>query len=232
MGPIITKSTRNYTSVKKSALFCLSLILLLGQNSRAIVKSQLGISLCAFSATVSEDRIRLHWATLQENDNKLFMIERSNNAIDFVLIDTLSGKGTTSQRNDYCLYDKNPVVGISYYRITQVDNSSCESKSDIVSVEYVPKSILCEGISKAQAYPVPFDNSFSININCIEDLKLTIEIRNETGKMVFNAEKNCFQGPNSFTYDEFTHLQSGVYFVLISDQRGCDMLFTQIKGKD
>lgn len=227
MKPIIKKIVFETSFLYKRVLFGLGL-LLLSQNAEAFVNSRFGVKFSSFSAVVSAGQIKLQWSTQQETDNKFFMIERSSNAIDFVLVDTLGGTGTTNQRVDYCLFDENPVVGISYYRITQVDCNYSQSMSNIIDVEYIPEKNNCD-ISMASIYPVPFNDQFSVNINCIKDTKLNIEIRGEVGKKVFDDNACCIIGKNTLVFNELSQFNDGVYFILISDQQGCKLSFTLLK---
>jgi len=83
--------------------------------------------------------IRINWKTAWEKDNSHFVLQRSTNAIDFIDIGVMDGKGTISTQSSYSFIDKDPSVGINYYRIGQVDQGTSDDAriySRIVSVKW------------------------------------------------------------------------------------------------
>lgn len=68
-----------------------------------------------------DEQVYIKWTTASEQNNNYFFIERSTDNVNYNLIDIVGGSGTTNQRKDYSYTDKNPLAGISYYRLGQTD---------------------------------------------------------------------------------------------------------------
>lgn len=77
----------------------------------------------------------LNWQTTAELNNDYFDVERSTDGINFVAIDRVKGKGTTSLPHNYSLVDKKPANGINYYRLRQVDFDGHFVYSNIVMAQ-------------------------------------------------------------------------------------------------
>ncbi len=81
----------------------------------------LPVELISFSADVRDNGILIEWSTASEIDNDFFELERSSNGIDYEVIATVDGNGTINTRSDYAHMDQYPLIGITYYRLVQVD---------------------------------------------------------------------------------------------------------------
>lgn len=92
------------------------------------------IELESFTAVSQTDRIALNWSTLTETNNEKFVIERSADGQNFEPISEVPGSGTSTQRVSYKTYDLNPLDGVAYYRLKQIDIDGQSSYSDVISV--------------------------------------------------------------------------------------------------
>lgn len=97
----------------------------------------LPIELKTFECQSTSDGIILSWSTSVEINNKEFVIEKSEDGINFTTIKTINGKGTSYTQNDYILFDGNPFIGDNYYRIKQVDFNGDFKYSKITSCFYL-----------------------------------------------------------------------------------------------
>jgi hypothetical protein len=100
--------------------------------------STLPIELVSFEAKPTiYNTVDLTWVTASELNNDFFTIERSIDGLNWEIVDTLSGAGTTNQENNYKLTDKRPHFGLSYYRLKQTD-------FDGTTEIFYPKSVFIE----------------------------------------------------------------------------------------
>lgn len=95
--------------------------------------SILPVELGYFKAELDDNIVNLHWITLSELNNDYFQIERTNN-YDFENIGKVNGFGTTILRQEYFFTDYNPLNGVNYYRLKQVDYDGKYEYSNIVYV--------------------------------------------------------------------------------------------------
>jgi hypothetical protein len=95
----------------------------------------LPISLLNFGAKFTPNQtVHLHWQTASERNSSFFAIERSADGKVFEEIDQVDAAGNSSQTLTYETFDKQPLAGISYYRLRIVDNDGTYEYSSVVSV--------------------------------------------------------------------------------------------------
>ncbi len=101
------------------------------------------IELSHFTAKVTrEGVVQLKWTTESEIDNRGFEIQRMSGIdLDWETIDFVEGQGTSFESQEYSYYDRNPPLGINYYRLEQVDFGGATSLSPIESVNQDPKAV-------------------------------------------------------------------------------------------
>jgi hypothetical protein len=112
----------------------------------------LPIELLHFTATPEEGgKVRLDWATATEVDNAGFMVERSGDGDAFEPVEEVPGDGRDSyETKPYRVYDENPLPGISYYRLKQMDYDGTVTYSPVRSV-----SMDAPASSGLQVFPNP-----------------------------------------------------------------------------
>lgn len=102
----------------------------------ALVQSSapLPVELLAFNAAPDGDEVRCTWTTATELSNDFFTVERSADGTVFTDIGEVEGSGTSQAKHDYAFVDKEPLSGLSYYRLRQTDFDGTESWSEVVAV--------------------------------------------------------------------------------------------------
>lgn len=83
--------------------------------------STLPVSISSFDVKLNKNKVDISWTTSSENNNSHFTVERSSNGVDFSLLATVKGAGTSAQSKSYSYVDPSPLTGISYYRLSQTD---------------------------------------------------------------------------------------------------------------
>lgn len=95
----------------------------------------LPIELTKFEATLTQDKtVNIKWTTITESNNQYFTIEKSMDAINWEILEVISGFGDSHQLIDYSIFDSSPFQGTSYYRLKQTDTDGGYSYSGIASV--------------------------------------------------------------------------------------------------
>lgn len=94
----------------------------------------LPVSLLSFTGEKFGDDHKLLWTTASEENNYGFEIWRSADGIRFEFIGFQDGVGTTSEANSYELIDHNPLNGINYYRLTQIDFNGDRTKYQVIAL--------------------------------------------------------------------------------------------------
>lgn len=79
---------------------------------------------------------RLNWITWSEIDNDYFLIQRSEDGINFKNIDMIDGTGNSTETVKYSLNDPNfRRNNINYYKLIQVDFSGQQTISDPIMID-------------------------------------------------------------------------------------------------
>ena len=96
----------------------------------------LPVELVYFTAVVnSENKVDLNWVTASESNSDYFQVERSANGQDFTPIGShVPAAGSSETDRSYAMVDNEPLSGISYYRLKQVDMDGHFEYSEITSV--------------------------------------------------------------------------------------------------
>ncbi len=175
-----------------------------------LVSCVLPIELISFDAENNGNTNVIKWKTATETNNKYFSIERSANAIDFYAIGQVNGAGNSGILKNYSFPDNNPINGIAYYRLKQVDFDGNFKYSNIVSVENINTNE-----NKLTIAPNPADNEIMIYMDCGSSTEEVVNIYDNKGNIVLSKIFTCSKGDNK-TYLDIKELSSGIYMVLVS----------------
>lgn len=95
----------------------------------------LPVELLTFDVSNQHNTNIITWSTATEKNNDYFEVEYSNNGIDWRLIDTVSGSGTSSKKKNYSLMHRDFSNSINYYRLRQVDYNGEVDIFDPISID-------------------------------------------------------------------------------------------------
>ncbi len=166
-----------------------------------------------FTATLIDSRVELNWTTAAEINNDRFIIERSADGIDFVEIGEVTGSGNSSELLMYSFVDEQPMVGLNYYRLKQIDFDGQYEHSEVEVITFSPD---ITGFSaKLQPNPTRADN-----INVVLE---TEDLANEVLLMLIDNSGRKIQEvvylPESFrsqiTLDYNENVSSGLYHIIL-----------------
>ncbi len=172
------------------------------------VYSSIPVELTSFSATSVETGALLQWQTATETNNKGFYVERSSNGINWNKLSFVNGKGTTTNETDYTFLDKEPLIGISFYRLVQVDFDGTMKIHGPVTFN----NNIIHSFDLEQNYPNPFNPVTTINFSLPNDGIASLKVYDVLGNEV-DVLLNGFQkaGRQSIQFDA-SKLSSGIYF--------------------
>lgn len=94
------------------------------------------VEMVFFRAEAQKDHISLSWQTASEVNNDYMSLERSSDGVRFVTMGRVEGSGTSYEKRSYYFEDRQPMNGINYYRLRQVDFDGTETLSGIVSAAF------------------------------------------------------------------------------------------------
>jgi hypothetical protein len=132
----------------------------------------LPVILTDFRAERGGDVVRLHWTTSTEINFEKFVIQRSQQGIDFEDIGEVFGAGRNidNLETHYTFEDQFPLLGTNYYRLKAVDFDRHYEYSDIVGLALT-------GAKSMDVFPNPSTGAaieVSLNFNPSENGQLVI----------------------------------------------------------
>ncbi len=159
---------------------------------RAIVV--LPVNAIDFKTVSSNQKITTTFTTVTEKNNSHFNIYRSADGVKFDLISVLKGNGTSNDKSNYVYNDYNPVNGINYYQIEQVD---LDGKKTVLYTGFANFGI---SNNKLTAH---FNNSgqLSLTVNSTVADLATITLVGVNGNTIFTAKERLAQGLNSLNFN-------------------------------
>ena len=139
--------------------------------------------------------IKLYWKSASEKEMKEYQIERSNDAIVFTNIGTITAKGNAIGITEYEFGDVAPLVGKNFYRVKALDKNGRSTFSTIVKINYgrVDNSLII--------FPNPVVDEINLQIVGIKAGEYILEIFNDLGqklitkKIVYNGGYGLQQIP-------------------------------------
>jgi hypothetical protein len=133
---------------------------------------QLPVELESISASSRSGFIEILWTTAMELNTDYFLVEKSLNGVDFFQIGTVNASGNSFFKKQYSYNDSNPVNGINYYRLKQLDLNGAYTYSWIVATHFDV------GEYRITCYPNPVLPGTELHLKCgdesaIEKVTLT-----------------------------------------------------------
>jgi hypothetical protein len=83
--------------------------------------SALPIELLSFEGKKQVNSNMLYWSTASEYNTNYFIIEKSDDGVEWIGIGQVQSAGNSTQKLDYSLEDKDVSQVINYYRLHQYD---------------------------------------------------------------------------------------------------------------
>lgn len=159
--------------------------------------SSLPIILLTFSTRMTkDDEVLLEWETASEVNNMGFEVKRSSDCKCWNVIGYIEGYGTKDLNSHYTFIDKNPIPGVNYYVLRQMDRNGDDTYSDIRSVHVIMDD-------QINLYPNPTGGILQVMGNDINDIKVI----DKTGRYVKNCELT--------DYIDISELPVGMYIIAI-----------------
>jgi hypothetical protein len=177
--------------------------------------SWLPVELTNFAANCNEkSQVDLKWSTASEQNSENFIIERSRDLTQWEFVSTINAAGNSNYNINYSTVDTDPIGGISYYRLVQVDNNGAEKI-------YGPISVSCSDAENSIiVFPNPTQGNFTVEISSTEIFtNAQLQITDLTGKIIHQRSTNILEGKNQFTF-EGLDLQLGTYIINLNSVNG------------
>ena len=175
-----------------------------------VENSVLPIKLSSFEAKYQHNNVQLNWKTSSESNNSHFEILRSDGT-EFKVIGTVQGAGNSNEERSYHFTDRNPLSGVSYYQLRQIDFDNKSELSKIIPVSVAPKE------TELKAY-IGNSGELVVNIYAIREGKATVEVTDIIGRKILSQQVDLKSGYNTFASQLM--LSSGIYVASLHFENG------------
>ncbi|HAS46173.1 MAG TPA: hypothetical protein DCS93_37175 [Microscillaceae bacterium] len=155
----------------------------------AFAQLSLPVNLLEFTVSQQNDQVLLGWKTASELNNAGFEIQRSTDNQNWESLGFAKGKGTTNAINSYQFKDQNPLLGINYYRLKQIDFDGTFEYSPIKAIKNVVDRI------SLVVYPNPSAGDVSLRMNNVLGKNIQIRLLTYQGKLLdtWNFQSNVIR---------------------------------------
>ena len=162
------------------------------------------VKLSGFSAVRTKQLVALNWTTEFEIDAKEFIVERAEGT-EFRRVGTIASNGNSSTKKSYSFNDKNENLGLTYYRLKNVDLNGKFTYSEIRTVK---------GIGAADdvtVFPNPARSNSKISLVGVA-ANSSIQLIDFSGKVLKNINSTTV---NSL---DLSGVKNGTYLIRIMDK--------------
>ena len=172
----------------------------------------LPVELIYFTGKAEENDVLLSWATSVEINNDYFEVQRSVDGINFEVIGIVDGNGDSNEEIEYRYTDSQPYLGLSYYRLRQVDFDGAFEIHPTIQIE---NDFVRSGI-EVTTYPNPTSpDNLNLRIESGDDnAEIVVRIIGLSGMTYY---QKTFEGA-LLTDEKVTPKQElipGIYFMLV-----------------
>ena len=137
----------------------------------------LPVTLVSFTVTKQNTAAVIKWATAQEINSKLFIVERSIDGRNWVTAGSVNAAGNSTTTSSYTLTDYTPATGLNYYRLKQIDLDGKFQYSQVKTVTFDKQTAF-------NILPNPAKNFVNISWVKSNDAPVTVSVVDFAGKVI------------------------------------------------
>lgn len=159
---------------------------------------------------INNREVQLDWQTSSEYNSDYFLIQRSNDGVNWEYVTTVPAAGNSTELLNYQTIDHKPFIGTSYYKLMQYDLNGLVLTTDLAAVNL--NLFLNSDIA---VYPNPVSNFAFIKFgsHTISDF----HIYNVLGQDI-RSSIPFFDNKEGVILLDMTAISAGVYTIKCGDQ--------------
>jgi len=135
---------------------------------------------------------RLEWKTAYELDTKFFIIEKSNDGVNFYREREIKAAGNSDIEKGYRFLDIGNNDEITYYRLKLIDLDETESYSTIAIV----KKTMANNFQIVRMSETSVFKNFEVTIDALAEKQLSYSLENYKGEKIFSTKMPLVNGLN------------------------------------
>ncbi|MFK7936125.1 MAG: GEVED domain-containing protein [Saprospiraceae bacterium] len=174
-----------------------------------VAEPALAVQWLDFQAEADKTAVHINWTTGRQTDNDYFVVQRSPDGRKWENLGRVNGEENTRTSNNYQLTDREPLVGLSYYRLRAVDINGYAVHSKMQAIRFA------ETIPTVMISPNPVQDIATVQLPT--DLVIRqLEVLDILGRRM-QVVHTLDQEQLTFSVNEW---ESGQYFLRIVDESG------------
>jgi hypothetical protein len=170
---------------------------------------------CTYEQLVEGENLQigtmLTWATNFEENNAMFVIEKSEDGVDFMNIGSVEGGGDSENMKEYNFLDVMASSEMTFYRLKQVDFDGSFSYSEITTIRQKFKN----NFMVARMTNVATKDLFEVTIDAFKQGEMTYELANWKQESVLKDKLLVVNGLNEVAVDLIDQ-KEGIYKLNLS----------------
>lgn len=160
----------------------------------------------SFNARCANNAVVINWKTLQEDNTKSFIIQRSSNGSNWIEVAVLNAAGQSNSPIDYSFTDIQ--TSATFYRIIQTDIDGRKTISPVLRSD-------CDEKDFFNVYPNPVQRDILVAIQSANSKEVLLQVYDNKGALVKQQQENLHPGMNQFSIN-LASLAAGEYNLLVS----------------
>lgn len=166
----------------------------------------LAVDLLSFDAELNDQgHVELKWITSSESNSDKFIVEKSQDGLYWRVLGEYDALGSINENTSYLEFDTDPFMGVSYYRLIEVDMDGSQ-------VSYGIKSIDRSKLESLSIYPNPTNSMLRVNASFDSDSNL--KITNSLGQDI--TSQVSLNPSGAVINIDVSKLTPGTYFISIN----------------
>lgn len=139
----------------------------------------------------------LKWTTTKEENNQLFIIERSRNGVDFEKIGKTNGVGNSLETNEYEFLDFNVHDEKLFYRLQQIDFDGTSAFSEILQIQSsYPNNFMVSKMSNTMTV-----TTFEVILEMFQEGEIAYSLKSLKGNTVIDEKLTAVVGYQKINVD-------------------------------
>lgn len=165
------------------------------------------VELLSFTAELRNSEVLLDWVTLSEKNNDYFKVQRSSDGFNWSNLTKIKCEQNSCSKKVYSFVDLTPIIGVSYYRLTQTD---LDGRTKVISDEV---SLINQYEIGFFIFPNPVNtNELTLTMNSEIQRVVNITIRNYEGSTLYTQSIKQLNDDNQYQMRLPETLANGIYF--------------------
>ncbi|MBK9382034.1 MAG: T9SS type A sorting domain-containing protein [Chitinophagaceae bacterium] len=180
-------------------------------GSANINGSPLPVKLSNIRAFEKQQGIQIDWTAYQEDNLSRYQVERSADGQTFMPVGDVAARNLVIESN-YSFFDANPLPGVNFYRLKNIDLDGKSGYSNVVKVN------LDKNIKGFTLYPNPVRSAVvSFQSSDLSKGNYSVNIFNANGQQVYAQRFNHSGGSVNQTLQLPAGVRSGMYTMQLNN---------------